>query len=134
MSDKRVLLLTYNARLKDETRARRDRLGLTNLHVHSFHAMAVRHYSPGCHDDAELLRIIDTDARPRNPFCYELIIIDEAQDLTPLLYRFVCKVMRDNAGAAPCRMLLMGDERQTIFQARACCLHGSLQLARGTVC
>jgi superfamily I DNA/RNA helicase len=121
MGDKCVLLLTYNARLKDGTRAKRDGLGLTNLHVHSFHAMAARHYSPGCHDDAELLRIIETDAPPKTtPFCYELIIIDEAQDLTPLLYRFVCKVMRDNAGAAPCRVLLMGDERQTIFQARAC--------------
>ena len=34
--------------------------------------------------------------------------------MTPLLHAFVCKVMRDSA--TPCRMLVLGDERQTIFQ------------------
>jgi hypothetical protein len=119
LGDAPALALTYNARLKDETRRKRDALGLRNLDVHSFHAMGVKHYSDACRRDSGLQAVVDAPScRPKVPLRYELIIVDEAQDLTPLLYAFVCKVMRDNhAGrAAPCRLLLMGDERQTIFQ------------------
>ncbi len=119
LRDARVLALTYNARLKDETRRKRDALGLRNLEVHSFHAAGVKHYKAGWRDSG-LQALLDAPAsRPTAPLGYELIIVDEAQDLTPLLFAFVCKLARDNAGAA-CRLLLMGDERQTIFQARAC--------------
>lgn len=34
----RTLLLTYNARLKDETRVKAKAAGLVNMEVHSFHA------------------------------------------------------------------------------------------------
>ena len=37
-TDLNILLLTYNSRLKDETREKRDLLKLNNLEVHSYHA------------------------------------------------------------------------------------------------
>lgn len=40
-----VLLLTYNARLKQETRTKAETYGLNYLKVHSYHAMGFR-YSP----------------------------------------------------------------------------------------
>jgi hypothetical protein len=112
----RVLALTYNARLKDETRRKRDALGLHNLEVHSFHAAGVKHYRAGWKDSGLQALLDAPNCRPTTPLGYDLIIVDEAQDLTPLLYGFVCKLMHDNSAAAPCRLLLMGDERQTIFQ------------------
>ena len=38
----RILLLTYNARLKQETRDRVKILGLGNLEVHSYHSLGVK--------------------------------------------------------------------------------------------
>jgi hypothetical protein len=39
LPNKQMLLLTYNSRLKDETRKRVEELALPNLEVHSFHAL-----------------------------------------------------------------------------------------------
>lgn len=110
-----TLLLTYNARLKDETRTRCKALGLSsNLEVHSYHAFGVNHYNRACHDDHGMNEVILTNKQPLSPFSYAVIVCDEAQDLTPDLFRFICKIQRDNGQHA--RLLLLGDERQTIFQ------------------
>ena len=112
----RVLVLTYNARLKLETRRKVQQLGLeSSVEVHSFHAFGVRHYSRNCHTDTELLRVVDLDITPLRRFSFDRIVVDEAQDLTPLFYRLVCKAMRDNARAQPCPVLLLGDARQNVY-------------------
>ena len=111
----RVLVLTYNARLKLETRRKVQELGLESVEVHSFHAFGVRYYSRDCHTDTELLRVVDVDMPPLRRFSFDRIVVDEAQDLTPLFYRLVCMAMRDNARAQPCPILLMGDARQNVY-------------------
>ena len=110
----RVLVLTYNARLKLETRRKVLQLGLeSDVDVHSFHAFAVRHYSRNCHTDTAMLRVVDADEPPQRPFSFDRIVVDESQDLTPLFFRLVCKAMRDNA--QPCPILLLGDARQNVY-------------------
>ena len=79
----RFLVLTYNARLKLQTRQRAKELGLSNLEVHSFHAMAARYYAPDCRNDETLRRLVDADAPPHSRAVFDCLIIDEAQDLTP---------------------------------------------------
>ena len=112
----RVLVLTYNARLKLETRRKVQQLGLqSSVEVHSFHAFGVRHYSHNCYTDTELLRVVNLDMAPLRRFSYDRIVVDEAQDMTPLFYRLVCKAMRDNARAQPCPILLLGDARQNVY-------------------
>lgn len=44
------------------------------------------------------------------------MILDEVQDMTPVLYAFVNKILRDNRNL--CNLLLLGDVRQNIFQFR----------------
>ena len=110
----RVLVLTYNARLKEETRRKVRALGLST-EVHSFHAFGVRFYSRDCHKDEGLLRVVDDDAAPLLRFSFNRIVVDEAQDLTPTFYRLVCKVMRDNQRSQPCPVMLLGDQHQNIF-------------------
>ena len=41
LPDKRIVLITYNRRLKEETRERVDAQDITNLEVHSYHSMGV---------------------------------------------------------------------------------------------
>jgi superfamily I DNA/RNA helicase len=48
----------------------------------------------------------------------DILIVDEAQDMTALLYSFLCKLIRDISqahGIVP-RMMIIGDTHQCIFQ------------------
>ena len=44
-SDKNILLLTYNAKLKIETREKSQSLGLKNMTVHTYHSFCVKYYN-----------------------------------------------------------------------------------------
>jgi hypothetical protein len=115
------LLLTYNARLKLETRARAKNLKLTNLEVHSFHSMGVNYWSKSCWDDAGLNEIVRVGAPPRRIKAYDLIIIDEAQDVTPLIFCFInliCRHVTAANGGEPPQFLCVGDAMQSIYQFR----------------
>ena len=126
------LVLTYNARLKLQTRKRARELGLSNVEVHSFHAMGARYYDGRCRNDEVLRAIVDDDRAPHSRVAFDCLVIDEAQDLTPLLHSFVLKVLRDSRAEAAWRsrgveidaatprpsMLVLGDSRQSIYQFR----------------
>lgn len=122
----KCLLLTYNKRLKEDTRARRDRLDLKkNLEVHSFHAMGVHYWSSRCKDDEGLKEVVEHNLAPsRGIPGYDLIIIDETQDVTPLLFCFLNAVCRQVAAARvaaslpPLKLMCVGDGMQSIFQFR----------------
>jgi hypothetical protein len=116
--DLTFLVLTYNARLKLTTRQRARELGLSNVETHSFHACAARYYLPGCRDDEALRRLVEEDAPPRSALRFDCLVVDEAQDMTPLLHRFVLKVLRDAGNVSSTQMLVLGDSRQSIYQFR----------------
>jgi len=111
-----ILLLTYNQRLKLETRERVKDMCIENMHVHSFHSFAVKHYKRDCFTDFELAEVITSNPEPFFDYKYSHIIIDEAQDLTPLYYRFVIKVIQDNQHHKPPHMCILGDRNQSIFK------------------
>ena len=94
-SDKTIVLLTYNARLKDEMREKIRRLALDNVEAHSYHAFCVRYYNTNCSTDSGILDLILRDSKPRTSFRYGLILLDEVQDMTPLYYKLVIKIIRD---------------------------------------
>ena len=116
--DLTFLVLTYNARLKLTTRQRARELGLSNVETHSFHACAARYYLPGCRDDEALRRLVEEDAPPRSALRFDCLVVVEAQDMTPLLHRFVLKVLRDAGNARSTQMLVLGDSWQSIYQFR----------------
>jgi thymidine kinase len=110
-----IVALLYNARLKEETRAKRDTLGLRHLEVHSFHAFAVKYYKASdAATDKGIMRLVNEDETPASSLRFDVFILDEVQDMTPELYAFICKVMKDNT--RPFTIVLLGDERQNIFQ------------------
>ena len=58
---------------------------------------------PACfagRDDTGLKSIVDSDAPPFSAFRYSVVAVDEAQDLRPLLFAFVSKVVRERASPA----------------------------------
>jgi superfamily I DNA/RNA helicase len=92
---KRVLILTYNARLKDETREKIQRLDLEDVEAHSYHAFCVRYYSSQCFVDKGIVDIIKYNTEPKIAFWFDAILLDEVQDMTSLYYKLVHKIIRD---------------------------------------
>jgi hypothetical protein len=116
--DKKILQVTYNAQLRHEVKEKVEARGLTNLVVHTYHSLAVRYYSPLAHTDTELRRILRSDAAPisvTSVTSFDVLIIDEAQDMTPLYYHFFKKWMRD-FGAQEAQMMILGDEKQGLYE------------------
>jgi len=104
--DKSILLFTYNEKLKTETRNKVEALGIANMEVHNFHAFGVKYYGPDCQRDIGLLNAIKN---PRQ-FNYDIIIVDETQDMNPTYFDFVMHVC-----TAKTQLVIVGDKRQSIY-------------------
>lgn len=112
----RTLLLTYNRKLKEESRSRVAQLGLSDsVEVHSYHAAACKLFVPnhkGAVDDSLIFSAISSP--PQSALVYDFVVVDEAQDMTPLYAQFVVHVL-SNMKTRP-QMLLIGDPFQRIFK------------------
>jgi superfamily I DNA/RNA helicase len=90
--EKQILQLTYNATLRCEIKEKIKDLKLDNIIVHTFHSLAVRFYLPNAHNDSALRRIIHNNLSPKEKIPkFDIIVIDETQDMTFLYYQFVIK-------------------------------------------
>jgi hypothetical protein len=91
-----ILLLTYNRKLKIETREKIKLLGIKNMEVHSYHSFCVKYYKRNCFTDHGILKLLANKQKPLSKFTYDIIVLDEAQDITPTYYQLVCKILNDN--------------------------------------
>ena len=124
---KNVLFLTYSAKLKLETRERAARVDATNIEVHSYHSFAVKYYNSDCFTDMGLKRMFAQAAPqlppplPRRssgalPPQFDLVVVDEAQDMTFLYYDVVSKLLFRDYVATDAILCVIGDEHQSIFE------------------
>ena len=111
---KSILLLTYNAKLKMETRERVNMLNITNIETHSYHSFCVKYYNKKCFTDYQIINIIKSNTIQIKKFKYDLIILDEAQDISPLYHQLICKIFVDNFNLN-CQICLLGDRAQSIY-------------------
>jgi hypothetical protein len=123
--DGRMLLLTYNARLRHEGKERALRHGLgDHLVVHTYHSWVRSVWGPwnaGITRDEDILAFVQSGEPPRRRFRFCTIAADEVQDMTPLLFACLLKTLHYNAlwrGTNRTRLLVVGDERQCIYQYR----------------
>lgn len=107
-----TLVLTYNARLKQETRSKAAAVGIT-AEIHSIHAFLYKYYGE-CRNDAHIIEILKNQVKPNSRFYFKKIIIDEAQDITPLYYRVIKKIISDNCDYA--NICVFGDPLQTLYK------------------
>lgn len=110
----RTLVLTYNARLKNESRARIIQKGLSYaMEAHSYHAAASAYFvgiSKNGANDSLIYDAIKT--LPRKKLDFGLVIIDEAQDMNELYYKFVVHLLKQCNRP---NLVLLGDPFQRIF-------------------
>jgi hypothetical protein len=114
LTDLKILLLTYNAKLKLETRNKIESLQLNNLEAHNYHSFGVKYYSTKCNNDHGLINVVNDDIKSNKQYFYDLVILDESQDMTPLYYQFITKIMNDmhNTKVLIC---VFGDKFQSIY-------------------
>lgn len=110
---KKILLLTYNKKLSLETKEKIKLLNLTNLEVYTFHAFSAKTWQVNCQTDDGLIKIITNDLKPVRDLKYDLIIIDEAQDITPIYYEVLCKIISSNVNEVT--LCILGDKNQSIY-------------------
>ncbi|KAI3398341.1 hypothetical protein diail_9433 [Diaporthe ilicicola] len=126
--DTNFLVLVYNRRLMIETRERMQSLGLSNVTVLNYHALGTRYYTPECATDQGLKRVVEEDMSVIEGLKlpdFSVLVMDEQQDLTPILKRFVDKVIRDKGFIgpgrvpkdrdSPLRVVVLGDTRQEVY-------------------
>jgi len=109
-----ILLLTYNSKLKLETREKAKKLGICNIEVHSYHSFCVKYYDNQCFTDTIINKIIKNRKKPLKQFSFDLIVPDEAQDITSLYYELICKIYKDNKNINA-KICIFGDKKQSIF-------------------
>ncbi|CAN8098324.1 unnamed protein product [Discula destructiva] len=117
------LVLVYNRRLMNETGERVQALGLQNITVLNYHALGVRYYTSECATDQGLKRVVEDDMPVADGLelpDFSILVMDEQQDMTPILKRFVDKVVRDKGfgdqtSGRNLRVVVLGDQRQEVY-------------------
>jgi hypothetical protein len=112
---KKIAVVTYNSRLKTETRDKVKAHGLTHMKVHSYHSYGKAYYMDPCLTDTELIKITSTNIAPfvsKKAPEFDIFIIDEAQDMTPIYFKFICKAFRDSKAS---QLVVLGDHLQCIY-------------------
>lgn len=111
--EKKILLLSYNRRLKDETEERVKKANLKNLEVFTIHSFAGKVANKTCKSDEKLLQIASTNWKLKK-INYDIIIIDEAQDLTEVYFTVIQKILLKNTNKKY-QLVLVGDPLQSIY-------------------
>ena len=116
-SQRKALLLTYNKSLQLEVKSKVEELGMTSyLDVFTFHGFATRVYcssgrEPAIYNDKMLRKSILSD-QPHFEDIYDVVLIDEVQDLNVWFYQFINVIL----DAFHPQIALVGDPRQCINQ------------------
>lgn len=110
---KNHLILTYNRELADEsTKMIRD-YGLTNIDCKTIHAQVGICASRTCENDIKLIKQIQiwrTGGAVKRLKQYDIIYIDEAQDLRASLYEALTYILPSSA-----QIVVMGDPKQLLY-------------------
>ena len=123
---KKILQLTYNSSLRTEIKEKVKHNELTNLTIHTYHSLAVRHYLTTSYTDTGIRYILCNHLPPREPIPqYDIIVIDEAQDMSLVYYQLVRKFIHDMCLPGGIRepeikhtiqLVILGDVMQGLYE------------------
>jgi hypothetical protein len=114
LASKKIQVLTYNRQLKEDTTKRLN--PFPNASVNTFHGFVSQNYQHSAHNDTALQSFL-FQRRSSNQSHFippmDILVIDEAQDLDPLLYELVLRICSDT-GSSP-QLVVLGDQRQVAY-------------------
>jgi hypothetical protein len=115
MPNKNIIQLTYNSMLRNEIKQKKERLHLNNLSIHTYHSLVVKYYTSDGYTDTVIRRILRNKKTPQIPIPhFDILVIDEAQDMTFLYFKLVLKFCRDMG--KPIQLLVLGDFMQGLYE------------------
>jgi hypothetical protein len=106
---------TYNSTLCSEIKTKVESLGLENLSVYTFHSLVVKYYDTNGFTDTAIRRVLQRNVPPRYKIpSFQVLVIDEAQDMTFLYFKLIVKFCRDVG--EPIQLLVLGDYMQGLYE------------------
>lgn len=112
--NKKMLQITYNNMLKHEIRKKTKLLGINNLLVHTYHSLAVGFYDYKAYTDEEIKKILNNNVLCKLSNNYDVILIDETQDMMSDYYLLIKKFIKDTKSNP--QILIFGDVYQGIYE------------------
>ena len=114
MPKHKFIQITYNSMLRCEIKQKVEELELDNLDVHTYHSLAVRFYHASAYTDTGIRYILKNKVPPRIHIPRKhIIVVDEAQDMTPLYFHLVSKFATDMG--QPFQLVVLGDFMQGLY-------------------
>lgn len=113
--EQKNLVLTYNARLKTDSRNKLEKYNLTNAEAESFHSFCHNYIHKSIHDETTINKYFKLHSLKdiKLNLDFDRIIIDEVQDMIPLYYEIVLKIIQSHK--TPPLIFLIGDIYQSIY-------------------
>ena len=123
LASKKFLQITYNSMLRKEFKDKINKSDdITNVCVHTYHSLAVKYFARNAYTDIKLREILheQKEAIVKIP-SYDIIVIDECQDMTSLYFyfmRYFLKKMGDSSPHThtPPQLLILGDHMQCLYE------------------
>lgn len=112
LPNKKMVQLTYNSSLKSEIRLKIQQKKLKNIEVHTYHSLNLNYYN-GAHDDFSIIDTIKLNKSLTQIPNFDVVMIDEAQDMTDNYYNLIRKFMFDSKSQY--QLVIMGDSRQSVY-------------------
>ena len=115
MPKKSFLLITYNKSLRKEMKEKIAELDLKNITVHTYHSLAVAVYNEEAYVD-KVMRLLISHNSPLKVVQkgYDIVVLDEVQDMTFLYYRLIIKYIKDVGQKI--QLMVLGDFMQGLYE------------------
>ena len=113
-NDLKMMQITYNSMLKCEMREKVKKYDIKNLEIHTYHSIVTKYYDNTSFDDEQLKKVIKQNMPIKTKLKVDVLMIDEAQDMTNDYYKLIKKFIKDNE-IKP-YIYLFGDTQQTIYE------------------
>jgi hypothetical protein len=112
LPNKLILQITYNSILRHEVKDKAK--NIKNIKIHSYHSLYVNYYNTNAYSDIIINNVIDNNTAPIKEIPkFDIIVIDEIQDMTILFYSAIIKFINDLQKNV--QYLLLGDKNQTVY-------------------
>jgi len=114
LNRRKFLQVTYNSLLRHEVKDKVKSLKIKNIKVHTYHSLAVRYYLSSSYTDTGIRHILHTNMPPREDIEHiDVLVIDEAQDMTHLYFSLIIKFLRDFNKKI--QLVVLGDYKQGLY-------------------
>jgi hypothetical protein len=103
--------------LKREVSEKKEKYGLTNIAIFTYHSFAYKYYTEEANTDIGISKIVRTDMPPKMSLPHiDILVGDEIQDMNFLYYQFVQKVLSDSGNKSHIQILILGDKYQGLYE------------------